>query len=320
LIISIFSGVVLSVGLSFWKVTLLPEEITLIWATTLLFLIGGVRFGSISYSVGLLCTISFIVNLFPPLQLPGLWNKLWVQIAQFHSESWLWLAGGLHFLEWILVRFDGDRGCFPVLMNHETNGKVNGFMLRKGWPIPLLLNIPLLGYLPVPIFLSFSRLTLSKPIEQQRRLSSTLYLLLGLIICSFLFLSLYSKLWLWGAALFSLLGHEVIYQVGKWHERREEPLYVSNERGLKVFAVLPNSPGAAMGIKIGDIVQRLNGHRIYTHSDLERAVKDAAFCKLEVLDEFLDRHMMQKALYQDDPRHLGIVGAVPENREQKEIS
>lgn len=118
-----------------------------------------------------------------------------------------------------------------------------------------------------------------------------------------------------------LLGHEIVYQLGKWREKQSEPLFVSNERGLKVFAVLPNSPAMAMGVKAGDVIQRLNGDRIYTHKDLEKAVKDAAFCKLEVLDEYLDRHMMQKVLYQDDPKHLGIVGAVPiGKRMEKEIS
>lgn len=319
LVLGISTGIILSLIFSAWNFPFLAEEVLLLWGATLLFMLGGIRFTCISYTVGFLSVAHLLLQLYP-VTLPGMWNEIPVALGRFHYSAWLWLVAGLHLVEWLLIRLDGSRGSYPVLMKNASKEVVNGFMLRKAWPIPLLLSTST-GFLPFPMLLSFSRLTLTKPLEQQKRLSSTLHLLLGISLCLLMFCSIYYIPCLWAAAILMLFGHEAIYQLGRWREKQSEPLFVSNERGLKVFAVLPNSPAMAMGVKVGDVIQRLNGERIYTHSDLEKAVKDAAFCKLEVLDEYLDRHMMQKVLYQDDPKHLGIVGAVPVGkRMEREIS
>lgn len=319
LVLGIATGIVLSFVLSSWNFPFKAEEVVLLWGITLLFTLGGIRFSCISYAVGFISLAKLILQLYP-ITLPGIWSELPLALGRFHATAWLWFVAGLHFVEWLLIRLDGSSGSFPVLMKNASQEVVNGFMLRKSWPVPLLLSTQA-GFMPFPMLLSFSRLTLTKPLEQQKRLSSTLHLFLGMGLFLLMVGSLYSTYCLWVAAMLMLFGHEIVYQFGKWREKQNEPLFVSNERGLKVFAVLPNSPAMAMGIKTGDVIQRLNGERIYTHKDLEKAVKDAAFCKLEVLDEYLDRHMMQKVLYQDDPKHLGIVGAVPiGKRMKKEIS
>lgn len=286
-------------------------EIIWIWTVTLPLAMWGIRFACLSYTAGILAFVSLLIQSYrEELFLPLEWEPVLQTLEQFSSESWLWLVAVLHLLEWGLIRADGAQGAFPIQMKHDSGQWVNGYLLNKGWSIPLVLFTPA-GWLPLSVLISFGRVTLGKPIQQQKRLASTLTLLYGLILCGIL---VTMNLWqgaIWVAAVFSFLGHELIYQWGVWQERRREPLYISDERGLRVMAVLPDSPAMAMGLKAGYIVQRVNGVRIRTIEDLEIVTQYAAFCKLEVLDEQLDRHIMQKALYEDDPRHLGIVGAVP---------
>ncbi|MBA4495331.1 PDZ domain-containing protein [Paenactinomyces guangxiensis] len=304
------AGVALSFLLSAMEWEMDAEELLWVWAVTLLFSAGGVRFSCLSYSAGILTLASLGVQRLGSSPFPERWDKLWNSLEQFSGTGWLWLIGIVHLLEWALIRVDGDRGVLPIQIKHRTGQWINGFLLKKGWPIPLVI-LSADSWMPLPVFISFARLNISKPVKQQKRLASTLTCFYGIMLCGLMLAAAKWKGVLWAAAVFAVLGHETIYQWGRWQEKQKEPFFVSDQRGLKVLAVLPGSPAATLGIKSGDVIQRLNGVRVRSMEELEEQTKRAAFCKLEVLDERLDRHMMQKALYEDDPRHLGIVGAIP---------
>lgn len=291
-----------------WKMA--RDDLIWIWSVTLLLLLLGLRFACLSYSVGILSLASLSAEQFVKVSIPAPWDKLWISLIQFSEVNWLWMAGLLHLLEWALIRADGAHGVLPIQLRHRSGATVCGFLLQKGWPIPLLAFSDG-GWLFFPVFLSFARANASKPVKQQKRLGSTFVFLFGIMLCGLMAFAANREIVLWVAAAFAVAGHESIYQWGRWMEKRKEPLFVSDERGLRVVAVLPDSPAAVMGLKPGYIVQYLNGLRIRTMEDLQKATAKATFCKLEVLDEGLDRHIMQKVLYEEDPRHLGIVGAFP---------
>lgn len=313
-------GIAFSFLLSLWSFSLTEGELILIWVATLLLGLWKKRLACFGYAIGLVSVFSLIfqkLNWVSPNNLE--FQSLWSLLLNFHHFSWLWVAAMLHFIEWILIRWDGDRGKSPLRTEHQSGQIVDGYRLSKTWPIPLLLLTPG-GWLPIPALLSFGQYNVTKTAEQQKRLSSTHTLIFALGMMLLLFISTAFHLSPWLVALFSVLGHEFVYQWGKWHEKRKEPFYVSGEGGLKVLAVLPGSPATTLGLKVGQIIQRINGVRINTPEDLKRVAQDAAFCKLEVLDDQLDRHIMQKALFEDDPRHLGVVGASPyEGKRERRI-
>jgi hypothetical protein len=235
----------------------------------------------------------------------------WVQALQsFSAESWLWLVALSHLLEWLLIRADGLPGAYPIEMKRDGGRKVSGLLLKKGWPVPLIL-FSHGAWLPLPVFLGYARVNLSKLPRQQKRLASTLTFLYALCLCGWLAITNVWEGGIWLAAVLAIGGHEALYQWGRRLEKYKEPLFVSDEQGLKVLAVLPGTPAAAIGLKPGDIIQRFNGKNIHTMEELIGAATHASFCKLEVLDEHNDRHIMQKVLYEDDPRHLGVIGATP---------
>jgi hypothetical protein len=287
------------------------EEWLFVLGCMALLAIAGFRFVCLAYSVGLLSLASLFLRIFPLPPVGAPWNQLIGHLQHFSIGYWLWLVGILHLLEWFLIRLDGAYGAYPIIAERAGGQEVNGLMLQQGWPVPLLLFHQAHPF-ALPVFLSFSSVTLSKPLKQQKRLVSTLTLLYGLGLCAILGLM---RVWdgaVWIAAAFALMAHEMIYQWGRMAEKRREPIYVSDQKGMKVLAVVPGSPAAEMGLKRGDIIQRFNGSRIRTMEDLIRCSENATFCKLEVLDERNDHHIMQKVLYEDDPRHLGVVGAIPD--------
>lgn len=116
-------------------------------------------------------------------------------------------------------------------------------------------------------------------------------------------------------AVLTVLGHEGIYLGTRWVEKQSTPLFVSNHHGVKVLAVLPDSPAEAMGLKAGDVIQRFNGRRIRSMDELTRVAEKATHCKLAVLDENQNQHITQKALFEDDPADLGVIPALPVEEE-----
>jgi hypothetical protein len=309
------AGLLFSLLFSWWSWHVRTADLLWLWGCMILFSLFGIRLACFSYAAGVMTLAALAARHVSALPVP--WETGLDSLRTFSGTGWLLLAGWLHLAEWALIRLDGARGAQPVEAMHQNGWKVNGFLLTKGWPVPLILHNGF-SWIPIPLFLSFGRLNLAKPVRQQKRLASTLLFLYGAGLC---LLAGWASVWpgaLWVVALFAVCGHEAVYLWGAWLEKRKTPLFVSDDKGLKVLAVLPGSPAEAMGLKTGDILQRVNGQRIFTVADLEKATQNASFVKCEVLDEHLDKHLTQKALYEDDPRHLGVIGAIPYRPHQEE--
>ena len=143
-----------------------------------------------------------------------------------------------------MIRLDGENGAYPVQVN-----EVSGFMLKKGWPVPLLLSGPN-GWIPLPVFLSFARMNSVGNVEKTKKADIHLYF----FVCrDFKFgAGLFGRMGVRRVdmAVLAVLGHEGIYLGTKWMEKRSTPYFVSNHQGVKVLAVIPDSPAEAMGLEL----------------------------------------------------------------------
>ncbi|MXQ52809.1 PDZ domain-containing protein [Shimazuella alba] len=306
----LLAGFFLSFALSFSLYTVTKEELLLVWICTISFAIFRRRFACISYSVGFLALLHLLLPYMHITVLPIGLVKWYHVVEHFSVLNWLYIVAFAHYLEWILIRLEGSVSSTPVRLPHISGKSVPGYLLAKSWPISLVVCTSA-GWLPLPIVISFASKNCSKPLKQKKRLISTLTLVYAGVLSLLLWLATMYSHWVWMGAIFALFGHEIMYLWSRFMERRKAPLFVSDEKGLKVLAVLPQTPAANLGIKTGDIIHRLNGVRIQTAEDLEHAVSLSSFCKLEVLDEQHDSHFLQRAIYEKDPKHLGIVGAEP---------
>ncbi|MCH5585312.1 PDZ domain-containing protein [Shimazuella sp. AN120528] len=306
----LLTGLALSLALSSFMFDINKDELFLVWIMTISFAVFRRRFACIAYSVGFISLLHLALPYMHITVLPIGLVKWYYVVEHFSVMNWLYIVGFAHFLEWILIRAEGSNSSTPVRLDHISGKSVPGYLLAKTWPISLVAFTPA-GWLPLPIMMGFASKTCSKPLKQKKRLISTLTLLYAGVLSIIVWLGTFQKEWIWAAAVFALFGHEVMYLWSRFMERRKVPLFVSDEKGLKVLAVLPQTPAAVLGIKTGDIIHRLNGVRIQTAEDLEQAVSLSSFCKLEVLDEQQDSHFLQRAIYEKDPKHLGIVGADP---------
>jgi PDZ domain len=87
------------------------------------------------------------------------------------------------------------------------------------------------------------------------------------------------------------------------------PFYFSQRNdGVKILGVIPDSAAEKMGLKVGELITKVNGETAIDEDSFYEALqKNAAHCKLEVLDHNDQIRLLQRALYEEDHHELGIL-------------
>ncbi|AHM68200.1 serine protease [Paenibacillus polymyxa] len=327
----VWSGLLAGMALSalgmFVSVHLNPTSIVCLWVATLLLMLVRVRYLCLAYSVGLLGVVQFFLNIASGWQPGGVLGTSVVAIRGLDIPALLVLVAVLHVAEALLVRWQGGKAATPLFVEGKRGRLVGGYRMEDLWPIPLLLLVPAQGgfMLPwtplfggdagtgymlaaLPVLMGFSSVTLGQLPRQKAVLTSNRLLLYSVAL---LLLSLLAAWWgplILLAALFSFLAHEALIWYGNIEESRLSPMFVHPEQGLRVLAVLPDSPATAMGILPGEAIYRVNGMVVNSRAELHQALRiNSAFCKLEVRNLQGESKFVQRGMYDGDHHQLGVV-------------
>lgn len=312
------------VGIDLYRIGIMQ-----LWILALLLMFINPRFLCFAYAGGLLALFSLIVG-YPDIDIPQLMG----------------LVAILHMVESALILANGHLDSVPVYV--KKGGQVRGgFNLQKFWPIPLvaLFSVgyteigasgvampewwPLIkGYsgigghqtyilIPILAILGYGEITTtsdprSKAAESARHLF--------LFSFSLLVLSFLASRWnafLWMAALFSPLGHELVIWMGMRAESNRVPRYVSPTEGVMVLDVRPRTPAARAGLESGDIILSVNGMPVNHKRELEDILK-WGWQGLALHVQRQDQHLTI-SLDRSEAGPIGIV-AVPESYASRYLS
>ncbi|MGQ4680155.1 PDZ domain-containing protein [Paenibacillus polymyxa] len=327
----VWSGLLAGMALSalgmFVSVHLNPTSIVCLWVATLLLMLVRVRYLCLAYSVGLLGVVQFFLNIASGWHPGGVLGTSVAAIRGLDIPALLVLVAVLHVAEALLVRWQGGKAATPLFVEGKRGRLVGGYRMEDLWPIPLLLLVPAQGgfMLPwtplfggdagtgymlaaLPVLMGFSSVTLGQLPRQKAVLTSNRLLLYSVAL---LLLSLLAAWWsplILLAALFSFLAHEALIWYGNIEESRLSPMFVHPEQGMRVLAVLPDSPATAMGILPGEAIYRVNGMVVNSRAELHQALRiNSAFCKLEVRNLQGESKFVQRGMYDGDHHQLGVV-------------
>jgi len=212
------------------------------------------------------------------------------------------LVAVLHMIESLLILLDGSFN--PPVVYVKRQGQIcGGFNMQLFWPIPLLalmsvglpdaaaagIEMPqwwpllkdyasfadqqALAILPVMAVLGYGEICTTRTPRQASRRSALLLALFSLILLLIAIVSSRMSGFLFLAAVFSPLGHELVIWLGMRAESRP-PLYVKAERGLRIMQVASGSSAARAGLKSGDIILQANGRAINCYPDLQELLKN----------------------------------------------
>ncbi|MEA4825977.1 MAG: PDZ domain-containing protein [Clostridium sp.] len=302
----LFAGIIGSIMLGYLGVSFSENtSIELIFLLSVFLMFINPKFICFSYSGAILGFISILLEI-----MKGMYNTDVTALSFLNIDvvALMTLVAVLHFIEGILVIIDGDKGAIPVFTKKD-NKIIGGFALKRYWAIPvavaLIVNsrsysidsIISLGnwnswlkpttpielikdaaILLMPFYgvIGYSSVTFTKT-KKEKSISSgimiMLYSVLLFIFARLAVLNIFFKLFL---VIFAPVAHEAMLYIQRYREVKQEPKYVSNENGMMVLEVAPNSPASQMGIRSGDVVIEVNHKKIFREDDIKKTIIEAS--------------------------------------------
>jgi hypothetical protein len=323
-------GLGVSIVMAFLGAAIRPETLWLLWGAALILMMFRIRFLCLAYSAGAIGMLAAIVSFVPEAAQPDALGSFFRAVRQVDVPTLLAITGVLHVLEGILVRTQGARMAMPMFYEGKRGKIIGGFQLQGFWPIPLLLIAPLGGgsdaslpwptvlggsgqgagwtVLSLPFLIGFAELTLSGSPSDKAKSSSIRLALYGVIVVLLALGVHYWKPLSFLASLICIVLHEMLIGYSRWIETKRAPLYVHNDRGLRVLAVLPGSAAAELGIVPGEIVHKVNGQQVRNRDELHQALRlNSAFSKLEVINLQGEIKFVSRPLYANEHHQLGLI-------------
>lgn len=294
IVMGIFGGVLASMIFTYLGVVFhMNSNIYIVFMISILLMFFNPRFLCLSYSGAVLGVTSILLNIASKfLNNPSL-NLLKVDIT-----SLLLLIGVMHVVEGILVILDGKRGAIPVFGGRDRK-IVGGFAFKRQWILPVailmmmeatsgtfisgeavatpqwwpivnhsankaLFETMIIGALPLFAGVGYSSVTFTKSKTAKTLFSGTLIIGFGIFVSALSIFSNYDFVVQLLLLIITPLAHEAMIAFEKYTERNDEPMYSSNEEGIRILEVAPKSLASTMGLKSGDLILEINDNKITT--------------------------------------------------------
>lgn len=297
--LGIIAGTIISIALSILGVVFNENsgiEIMFIISIFLIFI--KKRYICFAYSGAVLGLISIISNLIA--NYTGYQSYININIV-----SLMVFVGVMHIAEGMLVIFDGSRGAVPVFTNKE-NKIIGGFAYNRYWAMPVALfivitssfssattdivtpnwwpiinrseNLALLAsaiIASIPLYgvVGFRTVSFTKEKNIKPIYSGISILIFGVLLT---IISQLASLGLIGqiiVVVFAPLGHEIMLKIQNRIENNGKYIYVSDDEGVSVLEVAPNSPAYESGIRRGDKILEINNEKIISEVDIFNTVR-----------------------------------------------
>lgn len=331
LVLSIFMvGVGLVIPIEF---ILFTSALTILWSLT-----TKVRMLSPIYTVG----FAFFATLFflsMKWELPLIPSKTPEWSIDIFPPIAILLAL-LILAEGILISRNGSKGTSPKLVIGKRGLVVGIHEVKRLWMLPVFLVIPgeslsapfewwplfSLGeqsyaFILVPFSIGFTQhIKGMLPVVSVKNVGQKV-VKLGAVLTLLSLSGFWYPLTSIVIVALAIIGREII-SVRQRIREDNLPFYFSKKnQGVMILGILPDSPAADMGLKVGELVMKVNGSPIHDEESFYKALQqNRAHCKLEVLDINGQNRFTQRALFENEHHELGILFVLDErNWEAKRV-
>ena len=304
IILGILAGAIGSIILSILGVTFSENSgIEFILMISILSLFYKKNYISYAYSAAILATIGIILNIIS--------NTIGVKLLlDINVVSLISFVGVIYILEGLLIMFDGSRGAIPVFTKKEDK-IVGGFSFSRYWPMPIailmifsnsasggesiysnlaswwpiinrestlaLITTAMIASIPIYGILGYSNVTFTQEKKTKSLRCGITIALYGLSVVLVTQLANINILGQIVSIIYVPLVFELIMRYEYRVEKKGKFLYVSDDEGIMVLEVTPNSPAYEVGIKRGDKIIEINGQSIKSEVDILKIARESIF-------------------------------------------
>ncbi|MBY6037012.1 PDZ domain-containing protein [Fictibacillus nanhaiensis] len=284
------------------------------------------RFMAPAYAVSLAAVVGLVM---PQFGTDIAFLDQWINdVQQTPLDSLAVILGVLLIQEGILIVWKGADRTSPRLFKGKRGHYVGAHEATRFWIVPQFIVLPV-GAIPVldwwPLFpmgaVGFSFFLVPFAIGYRQLVTHTLpaeaikhlgkqVMLLGVIVLGIAAAGHFYNLPLLVAIAIAaaIAGRELITLVTSQRDDTRPSFFIQRDKGTIILAVVPNTPAAKMGLKVGEVIVKVNGVTMTHETSLYRALQiNAAYCKLEVLDINGEIRFVQGSLYQNEHHQLGVL-------------
>ena len=292
IVMGIFGGVLASIILTYLGVSFYESSnIFLIFILSVGLIFINPKLGSFSYSGAILGLISILLYF-----LALAFNNPSLNVMNVDITNLIIVIAVMHFIEGLLVIFDGKRGAIPVFSGKDQK-IIGGFAYGRQWILPMIIllmvqassadmmtgnavNTPqwwplvnheenlvlfatmVIGALPIFSGLNYKTATFTFSKEKKPIMSGLLICLYSVFVIALSTMGNINKFLDVFLLILIPVGHSILEKIEKNIEIKGKPKYVSSEEGVCVLDVAPNSIAKEMGLCPGDMILAINDEKV----------------------------------------------------------
>lgn len=239
--------------------------------------------------------------------------------------SILLLSTLLLFVEALLIQRQSKRQASPVIQKTPRGRETSTFEHKQWWLLPVVLLVPgdwfesfstfwpifsigessyAFVFFPFVIGTAY-HMKSSYPDTFMQRVSRHVFVLSMLSLLFTMIAYVYPPFALVGLGL--LAAGRLFINIWNVRQDRQGNVHQIPE-GLTIVSLLPETAAVDLGLQVGETIAKVNGERVYNEKEFYDALqKNAAHCRLEVIDRNGELRLIQRVLYADDHHRLGLV-------------
>lgn len=299
--LGVIAGAIVSILLSSFGVIFTENSgIEVMFMISVLLLFIKKRYMGFAYSGAILGAISIFSNILAELTK----TESYINV---NILALITFVGIIHVVEGILIMFDGGRGAIPVFTNKD-NKIIGGFAYNRYWALPvalfiaitsnissvstsevatpdwwpiinrsgalLLLSSAIIASIPLYGVVGYNSVSFTKEKNKKPIYSGIGILIYGVLLTLIAQLSNFGIVGQIIGVIFAPLGYELMLKIQNKFEDSGKYLYVTDDNGVAVLEVAPNSPAFESGVRRGDKILEVNKNKVISEVEILKEVRE----------------------------------------------
>ena len=299
--LGIIAGAIVSILLSSFGVIFTENSgIEVMFMISVLLLFIKKRYMGFAYSGAILGAISIFSNILAELTKTESYINVNILVL-------MTFVGVIHIVEGFLIMFDGGRGAIPVFTNKD-NKIIGGFAYNRYWALPvalfiaitsnissvstsdvatpdwwpiinrsgalLLLSSAIIASIPLYGVIGYNSVSFTKEKNKKPIYSGVGILIYGVLLTLIAQLSNFGIVGQIIGVIFAPLGYELMLKIQNKFEESGKYLYVTDDNGVAVLEVAPNSPAFESGVRRGDKILEVNKNKVISEVEIFKDVRE----------------------------------------------